>query len=315
MAGFTPRSASPDRSFAQANKELAEAFERYLISRGFSPPTLRAYMDSVNRYVEALHSTIVVDVERRDIRQFQASLLERGLSQNSVRLHTIALRSFHKFISLAGLTKHDPTLLVSARRLPVRIPRFLTVEEVDRLIAACETPFERALIEVLYSTGVRLGELVKIRVDDIAFPSPGVIRITRGKGGKDRIVLFGSKADAAIRAYLGDRKTGFLFETPARIGGLIKPQPKDRSWNGRYYVDGVQRWVRLGKMRDMSEAEARQKLEQILAETPGFSPHPARQYEKRSIRLAVQHIAHRAKVAGVFAALFEADICDSSPPG
>jgi integrase/recombinase XerD len=141
------------KSHAESNRELTEAFERYLISRGFSPPTLRSYMDSVNRYVEMLRSTSVVDSTRREIREFQAGLLKRGLHPNSLRLHTIALRGFHKFIRLSGLTKHDPTLLLSHRKLPGRIPRFLTVKEVDKLIAACETPFERAVVEVMLFDG------------------------------------------------------------------------------------------------------------------------------------------------------------------
>jgi integrase/recombinase XerD len=293
------RPGSPIRSFARANKELAEAFERYLISRGLSPQTLRAYMDSVNRYVETLRSTSAVTADRRDIRQFQAGLLKRGLTSNSVRLHTIALRGFYKFISLSGLTKQDPTLLLSSRKLPERIPRLLTVQEIEKLLSACRNALERAIVEVMYATGVRIGELVKIRVDDITFSSPGVIRINRGKGGKDRIVLFGSKADAAIRAYLGNRQTGFLFEAPPRIGELLKPQVKDRSWNGRYYVDGVQRWVRLGKMRDMSEAEARRKLDQFLAKTPGFTRTGPRPYDKRSIGLLLTRIAKRAKLERV----------------
>jgi site-specific recombinase XerD len=152
------------------------------------------------------------------------------------------------------------------------------------------------LLKSCYSTGVRISELVSIRVEDITFSSPGVIRITRGKGNKDRIVLFGSKADAAIRAYLGDRSTGFLFEAPPRIGEL---QRKWQTWWGRYYAHSVQQWVRIGKMRDMSEAEARERLDQILVETHGFTAHPARPYEKRSIRLALSRIAHRAKVPGV----------------
>jgi hypothetical protein len=100
MAESEPVSTSPVQSFTKANKELGEAFERYLISRGFSAPTLRAYMDSVNRYIEMLGSMNVVDAERREIREFQAGLLKRGLSSNSLRLHTIALRGFHKFIRL-----------------------------------------------------------------------------------------------------------------------------------------------------------------------------------------------------------------------
>jgi site-specific recombinase XerD len=287
------------QSHAESNRELAEAFERYLISRGFSPPTLRAYMDSVNRYVEMLGSVSVVDAERREIREFQTALLNRGLSANSLRLHTIALRGFHKFIRLSGLTKHDPTLLLSSRKLPGRIPRFLTVKEVDKLLAACETPLERAVVEVMYSTGVRISELVSIRIEDMTFSSPGVIRIIRGKGNKDRIVLFGSKADAAIKAYLGDRRTGFLFEAPARIGELLKRKGNERSWHGRYYTNGIQRGVRLGRVADMSEAEARQELDRFLSQTPGFTPHPARKYESRSIRLLLTRLAHRAKIPGV----------------
>jgi integrase/recombinase XerD len=299
---------APIPSFTRGNRDLAEAFERYLISRGFSPPTRRAYLDSVNRYVEMLHSMSVVEAGRREIREFQGSLLQRGLSSNSLRLHTIALRSFNKFLRLSGLTKHDPTLLLSPRKLPGRIPRFLTLEEVETLIAACETPLEKAIAEVMYSTGVRISELVSIRVDDITFSSPGVIRIVAGKGNKDRIVLFGSKADNAIRAYLGDRRTGFLFEAPARTGEFIEPllrdgashrRPNRHTWSARYYANGVQRLLRLGKVRDMSEAEARQKLDRVLAETPGFTPHPTRQYNKRSIRLLLERLAHRAKVPGV----------------
>jgi len=284
------------RSHVESNRELAEAFERYLISRGFSAPTLRAYMDSVNRYVEMLHSTSVVDATRREIREFQAGLLKRGLSSNSLRSHTIALRQFHKFISLSGLTKQDPTLLLSPRKLPGRIPRFLTVEEVDKLLAACETPVERAVVEVMYSTGVRLSELVSLRVEDITFSSPGVIRVIRGKGNKDRNVLFGSKADAAIRAYLGDRKTGFLFEAPARIGYVTRNR---FSWLGRFYTDSIQLTITLGRLDGMSKSEAQRKLQDVLAKTPGFCSHPARPYDKRSIRLLLQRLAHRAKVAGV----------------
>jgi len=253
-------------------------------------------MDSVNRYVEALHSTSVVDAKRREIREFQAGLLKRGLSSNSLRLHTIALRGFHKFISLSGLTKHDPTLLLSPRKLPGRIPRFLTVEEVDKLVVACETPVERAVVEVMYSTGVRVSELVSLRVEDITFSSPGVIRVIRGKGNKDRIVLFGSKAAAAIERYLNGRTKGFLFEAPARVGQVTSNR---FSWLGRFYVDGVQQTVTLGRLDDMSKGDARQKLQDILAKTPGLHPHSARPYDKRSIRLLLSRLAFRAGIGRV----------------
>jgi integrase/recombinase XerD len=287
----------PVRSYASSNRELAEAFERYLISRGFSAPTLRAYMDSVNRYVEMLHSTSVVDATRREIREFQAGLLRRGLSSNSLRLHTIALRGFHKFISLSGLTKHDPTLLLSPRKLPGRIPRFLTIAEVEKLVAAAEIPVEEAVPETLYATGVRVSELVRIRIEDVDFVNR-VIRVIRGKGNKDRIVLFGSKAAAAIERYLNGRTVGFLFEAPER-DGYVRKRRDCLSWQGRFYVDGVQQEIPLGRVDSMSRGEAQRKLQDILAKTPGFHPHSARPYDRRSIRLMLSRLAFRAKIGRV----------------
>ena len=156
----------------------------------------------------------MVDAERREIREFQDCLLKRGLSANSLRLHTIALRGFHKFIRLRDSQSTIPrcfSLPGSSRA----IPRFLTVKEVDKLLSACETPLERAVVEVMYSTGVRISELVSIRIEDITFSSPGVIRIVRGKGNKDR--MSSSAARRMLRSGISRRsQNGFLFEAPAR---------------------------------------------------------------------------------------------------
>ena len=155
---------------------------------------------------------------------------------------------------------------------------------------------KRAIIEVLYATGVRISELIALRVEDITFSEPGVIRVDRGKGDKDRNVCFGKPAAAAMREYLDGRETGFLFEAPARVGEFFA---RWRSWYARFYDDAVQREVRLGKVRDLSETEARAKFETLKAETPGFRPHPARPYDARSIRLLLNRLAFRAHVAGV----------------
>jgi site-specific recombinase XerD len=176
------------------------------------------------------------------------------------------------------------------------VPRVLTVEEIERLIAASNTPLERAVVEVLYSTGVRLSELIALRVEDITFSEPGVIRVNRGKGDKDRIVLFGRRAAAAIEEYLNGRTTGFLFKAPARTGEFFGDHA---SWYARFCAYGQQRTVRLGKIRDLPEDEARAKFERLKNETPGFSAHPAGPYNARSIRRLLKHLAFRAKVAGV----------------
>jgi site-specific recombinase XerD len=288
------KSDSPVRLFAKSNRELLEAFENYLISLNRSAPTLRSYFDSVARYIEILGSKNAADAGRVDIRRLQMSLLVKGVSENSIRLHVAAIRQFSKFLRLSGLTRHDPTLLLSHRKMPSRVPRVLTVAEVERLIAASETPLERAVVEVLYGTGVRVSEFVALRVEDITFSEPGVIRVLRGKGDKDRIVLFGRKAKAAIERYLNGRATGFLFEAPERMGYVTSNR---FSWLGRFYVDGVQQCMTLGRLDSISESEAHAKLQEILAKTPGFHLHPARPYDPRSIRLLLKRLAFRANVA------------------
>ena len=174
---------TPTKSHARSNRELVESYERYLIARGNAAPTIRAYLDGVNRLVDGLGAASVVELERDTIRQTLGQWYDKGLTANSIRLHVCALRSFFKFIRLTGLTKHDPMLLVGYRKLPTRLPVVLTVEQVERLIAAAQDPFERAIMEVLYSTGVRVSELVKLRLEDIN-RATRTIRVHKGKGRK-----------------------------------------------------------------------------------------------------------------------------------
>jgi len=212
LAGYTSdQTKTLLRSFSESNKAIAEAFGQYMLARGMSAPTRRAYGDSVSRLIALLGSRSVLDATRTDIRKLQTLLLAKGLHPNSIRLHTAALRTFFKFLRVSEVrTGPDPMVRVESRKVPKRIPRVLTVEEIERLIAARRTPLQRALIETLYATGVRVSELVKIQLEDIDFANR-TIRVNKGKGGKDRIVLFGSKAVAALSEYLGDRKHGFLF--------------------------------------------------------------------------------------------------------
>ncbi len=287
--------ATPVRSFSQANSELVKAYERYLVARGNAGPTIGAYLDAVNRLVESVGAASVVEVERDTIRRVLGDWYKKGLTANSIRLHTCALRSFFKFIRLTGLTKHDPMLLIACRKIPTRLPVVLTIEQVERLIGAAQDPFERAVVEVLYSTGVRVSELIKLRLENISWPSR-TIRVHKGKGGKDRVVLFGSYAEKAIQEYQAWRpsQAGFLFEAPARRGHI---QATKRGWNGRLYVDRVQRKFRIGSFKEFpTEGEARREFDRIAAQVPGFKPIQARPYWPGSIRGVLNRLAHRAGI-------------------
>jgi integrase/recombinase XerD len=302
VAEFDAVSALPVRSYARANQELAASFERYLIARGTSPNTRIAYAETVSSLIEMLGSQSVAGADRSAIRKFLGKLCDRGLNPHSINRHTYAIRSFFKFVRLTGITcGHDLMLTMPYRKLPHRVPRVLTVAEIERLIAASKTPLERATVQVLYSTGCRVSELSRLRMDDIDFSKPEppwTVRIHKGKGGKDRVVLIGEFAAAAIRRLLEyyPSKTGLLFEAPTRGAGSLAKRVPFGSWTGYYYDRGVQRRVKLGKG---TETEALAKLNRITSKIDGFHVKPARPYPSRAIHGILKRVAERAGIKGV----------------
>ncbi len=295
-----------EKSHARSNRELVEAYERYLVARGNAAPTRRAYLDTVNRLVAVIGAVSVVDLDRSTIRQLLGNLHGKGLGASSVNLHMCALRSFFKFIRLTNLTRHDPMLLMGRHKVPTRLPVVLTVEQVEKLIAAARDPLERAVAEVLYSTGVRVSELIRLRLEDVDWMAHS-IRVHNGKGGKDRVVLFGSYAEKAMREYQEWRPStaGFLFEAPPRMGHLvIRDQAGKRSKGGSWYaffcVDRVQRGISLGSVRKIgSRACARKIFERLAARIPGYQPVPSRPYTSRAICGLCRRLGHRAKLGRV----------------
>jgi site-specific recombinase XerD len=312
---MTPENAVV-RSYAEANRKLVSAFCRYLVTLGRSPNTIRNYNETMQRLIEFLDSTSVIQADRAVLRDFLGSFVSRGVSAVSSHRHMGGLRAFYKFVRLAGESNYDPTFLLSHRKIPRRLPVVLSVEECERLINAARDPFERAMTEVLYSTGVRVSELISLRLDDIRWAEdesqPNSIRVHRGKGGKDRVVLFGSKAAAAIRAYQKFRrsKAGFLFEAPARVGEVFR---SSNSWVGRFYVDRVQQTFRIFPNRKRgrpaagtivepdrhTRSEAQREFDRLTPKVPGFVPLPPRQYTARAVRLVLTAMGHRAGLGRV----------------
>ena len=306
------------RSYAEANRELVAAFGRYFVTLGRSPNTIRNYNETMQRLIEFLGSTSVIEADRAVLRDFLGSFVSRGVSAVTSHRHMGGLRAFYKFVRLAGQSTYDPTFLLASRKIPHRLPVVLSIEECERLINAASDPFERAVAEVLYSTGVRVSELVNLRLDDIQWAAdesqPSSIRIHGGKGNKDRIALFGSKAAEAIRAYQKFRpsKAGFLFEAPARQGKVVR---LGNSWVGRLYVDKVQHAVSMFPKRQRvsifpkrrrcpgpdnhTRDEAQREFDRLTAKIPGFVPVPRRQYTTRAIRLVLKAMAHRAGLVRV----------------
>lgn len=307
------------RSHAQSNRELVESFVRYMQARNWSPSTVLSYRHAVERFIELLGANTVVGASRTDVHNYLITLFRREMSASSISTRTSGLRAFFKFLRVAGLIQFDPMNLIPQRKLPKRLPRVLTVKEVEAVINAANDPAERAIAETMYATGVRLSEVVNIRLENVDFLEH-VILIEHGKGDKDRQVLFGQRAALAIRDYLEWRpsKCGYLFEVPPgngrRIGDREELFVRGDHWLARFRMKGDSTHVIcVGKVADLPTKEAaKAAFEKIVAKIPGGkirtvtglpavwpSERPQHQYTDRAIRLMLSRMAARAKVKGV----------------
>lgn len=192
---------------------VTDAVQAYLhhlaVERGSSPHTLRSYAADLRRYVEHVGDVELAGVREADVRAFVVALREGGddrppLAASSTSRALAAVRGLHRFAVRDGVVSADVSRAVTPPALPSRLPRTLTIDEVDRLLAGCGGDGilalrDLALLELLYSTGARISEAVGLDVDDLD-AEHRVVRL-HGKGGKDRIVPVGRPALAAVDAY------------------------------------------------------------------------------------------------------------------
>jgi integrase/recombinase XerD len=251
---------------------IAREAERYLdhltVERGLSTHTLAAYRRDLRRYVAFLSKRDVARadaVEESAVRSFVASLSAsthgpegRPYRATSVARALSAVRSFHRFLVREGVTDRDPAAAVVQPRLPRSLPHPIPVEEIRRLLDAPDpaTPGglrDRAILELLYGSGLRISELTGLDVDDLELDA-GSVRVL-GKGGKEREVPLGSYAREAVDAYLTRGRPalasaatrGALFLN-AR-GGRLSRQSCARLL-GRYVrLAGIERRVTLHSLR------------------------------------------------------------------
>jgi integrase/recombinase XerC len=195
------------------------AFERHLRDeRGVSPHTRRAYLRDVGDFAAFLSREFLgrpeaeipaAEADVLAVRSYLAHLRSRGLSKTSVGRHLSALRTFFRFLSREGRASANPARSVATPRAGRSLPRTLSVEEAASVVEGRPeeegglSVRDRALLELLYATGLRVSELVSLDLPDVDLASRQLR--TLGKGRKERIVPFGGKAAAALREYLKQR--------------------------------------------------------------------------------------------------------------
>jgi integrase/recombinase XerC len=186
-------------------------FLQSLRERNASPNTILAYgkdLAEFVKYIGPIEKPAELDHVR--IRGFLSHLYERGLGKTSVARHLAAVRSLYKWLAREGKVKQNPASLVSTPKLPKKLPRVPTIEEVNNVLdgelpeTAAFVERDKTILELLYGCGLRNSELIGINLDDIHWSNETIL--VRGKGRKERMVPLGDTAAEAIRDYLSKRK-------------------------------------------------------------------------------------------------------------
>lgn len=202
---------------------LLDPFIAYLrAERGLSGKTVDAYAEDLVAYFRELKSrgvTEVSAVKREDVLLHLQALTRRGLSRRSQQRHLSAIRQFHRFLEEDGLSTADPTEDVESPKAPRKLPTFLSLEDVEKLLAAPDPSApaglrDRAMLEVLYAAGLRVSELCGLRPEDLQLQAGFLL--ARGKGQKERVVPLGKAAIQAVTDYLATARPALLHGRSAR---------------------------------------------------------------------------------------------------
>jgi len=199
-------------------------FIRHLYERNASPHTIKAYAGDLENFSTYAGSRNWRQIDHIAIRGFLSQLYEKGLSKTSVARSLAAVRSLYRWLAREGVVDQNPAKLVSTPKLPKKLPRVPTIEEMNSALdgqmpeTAAFPERDRLMLELLYGCGIRNSELTGINVDDIRLSAEAIL--IRGKGKKERYVPFGESAKRALGAYLPARHE-LLAETHKNTNALL----------------------------------------------------------------------------------------------
>lgn len=224
-----------------------DKFISYLeIEKNSSPHTVLNYRIDLRELAAFLEEKklAIEKVGYLHLRQFLARLREKNPRPRTLARKLSAIRSFFKFLCRESYLKDNPAGLLSSPKLDKRLPKFLSEEEVVKLVEAprsCEENGlrDRAILETLYSTGMRLSELVGLEIKDIDFFS-NMIKV-KGKGKKERLLPIGEQALRALKQYLDERLSG---------SGAVFISKRNSALSGRQVRNILNKYIRLTSQRE-----------------------------------------------------------------
>lgn len=185
------------------------------VEKGLSPNTIQAYGRDIAKFAAFAkkRGKSTKDVTRGDIVDFLASLYQQRLDSRSVARHLVTLRSFFRFALMEGYVDEDPAATIESPKFRRTLPQFLSLEEVERVLQQPDTSTltglrDKAMIELMYSCGLRVSELCGVRVGDLHM-GEGSLRCL-GKGNKERIIPVGRRALQTVQAYYANARPQLL---------------------------------------------------------------------------------------------------------
>ncbi len=187
-------------------ERATDDFLRHLRERNASAHTIKAYTGDLDNFAAYIGSRGWQTIDHIAIRGFLSHLYDKGLSKTSVARALAAVRSLYRWLGQEGVVEQNPAKLVSTPRLPKKLPRVPTIEEMNSMLdgkmpeVASFPERDRLMFELLYGCGIRNSELVGINLDDISLSNEAIL--IRGKGKKERYVPFGGSALEALAVYL-----------------------------------------------------------------------------------------------------------------
>jgi integrase/recombinase XerD len=202
------------------------------VEKGLSANSLSSYLIDLQRFSNGISPLQPDGATAQDLARYVESLYGAGLSARSIARHMTTLRNFYSFLTREGEISADPSEFLTPPKQWSNLPKYLNRQEIDRLLAAPDAAKptgirDRAMLELLYATGLRVTELCRLEMNNVEKDS-GVLRVT-GKGNKQRLVPFGESAGEAVAQYLNlgrpgllkGRASRFLFVT-ARGGAITR---------------------------------------------------------------------------------------------
>jgi integrase/recombinase XerD len=240
------------------------------VEKGLADNSVEAYGRDLRRYLDHLAAMGIRGwdgVGRTEIRAHLAELTRRGISARSQARALSAIRSFHRLLAAERVAPADPSDEIDAPRPGRRLPELLSHAEIERLLAAPDPRSaagrrDRAMLELLYATGLRVSELIGLEVNDLDLERR--ILVARGKGRKERLVPVGAPAAEAVRAYLGSARDRLLRGRRSRD---LFVTPRGRRMTRQGFAKLLDRWARAaGLGRKISPHKLRHSFATHLLE-------------------------------------------------